>query len=527
MSLYNADGQISTTQVNGSTYTGLYASDGSYNIVINSSSSYIGLFHSCGALNAFVTTNPYAGYYAPNGSVYVILNNFSGYSLTIPLGRAGGSVQARTQIVGTRGSIAAGATAAIVTANQLQRIHRMRHYLGGQDIARIAVVHGNYYTSTTSGELTPGNSCDLQGSLEIPTVGVSRFKWSGNNTVTLADGNAYTISDWLLPSAFSLSKFTKNTQVWLRTSETIASGGKFCTWPAPGGNIGGEATVQSTATADPQLDTPGVLSLTVGADTYVQITTSGRLPLAIIGQTVSGAIIVSLVAIGSSILWGNNDNQGAGDGVSNAGGYFQRAMASVSSNHMPYLRIASAGETCQNFLDGTKRQALLTGLKALNSNGRNPITHALCDFDSNGMANGLTGAQAYVNTKAAYVIARAAGIQRVEQVNIQPRTTSTDSYTTVANQTPITGFEIGGIKRDAFQTAVLADIGSGTGADAFLDLSVATQSLSATDKWLTDEVTAQYLTTDGLHPIGGTSSTRGHVVMAPILNTRAATWTAV
>lgn len=84
MALYGPTGQILTTAVNGSSYTGLYAADGSYNIVINNSSSTVGLHHPCGAYNAFVTTNQYAGYYAPNGSVYVISNGAGGYFMVSP-----------------------------------------------------------------------------------------------------------------------------------------------------------------------------------------------------------------------------------------------------------------------------------------------------------------------------------------------------------------------------------------------------------------------------------------------------------
>ena len=86
MSLYNTDGQINLTAVDGSSYTGLYAVDVSFNIVINDGSTYTGLFHPCGALNAVVVTDPYAGYFASNGSVNVIVNSSGGYSPVVPAG---------------------------------------------------------------------------------------------------------------------------------------------------------------------------------------------------------------------------------------------------------------------------------------------------------------------------------------------------------------------------------------------------------------------------------------------------------
>lgn len=88
MTLYGANGQINTTSVAGSSYTGLYAADGSYNIVTNTSSSYVGLHHACGAYNAFVVTNPSSNFYAANGSMNVIANSNSpsGFSPVQPIG---------------------------------------------------------------------------------------------------------------------------------------------------------------------------------------------------------------------------------------------------------------------------------------------------------------------------------------------------------------------------------------------------------------------------------------------------------
>jgi len=92
LSLYNADGQINTTQVAGNAITGSRAPDGSYNIVINASGSYQGLHHPCGAYNAVVVTDPSSNYYAANGSMNVIANNFGGYSPMSPSGNRFGGV---------------------------------------------------------------------------------------------------------------------------------------------------------------------------------------------------------------------------------------------------------------------------------------------------------------------------------------------------------------------------------------------------------------------------------------------------
>lgn len=77
MSLYDSNGNINCTVVDGSTYVGMYAPDGSWNIVINDGTTYTGLYHASGALNA-VVTDVFTTAYASNGSRYV-MNGPNGY----------------------------------------------------------------------------------------------------------------------------------------------------------------------------------------------------------------------------------------------------------------------------------------------------------------------------------------------------------------------------------------------------------------------------------------------------------------
>lgn len=84
--IYNNDGQLRTTTVNGSSYTGLYADDGSFNIVINDGSTYTGLYHPCGAYNAVITTNHSDSFLSSNGSLNIILNSSGSYSPIYPIG---------------------------------------------------------------------------------------------------------------------------------------------------------------------------------------------------------------------------------------------------------------------------------------------------------------------------------------------------------------------------------------------------------------------------------------------------------
>lgn len=82
--IYNANGQIKLTIVNGSSYTGLTAADGSLNAVSNTSTSSVGLMHPCGAYNAVTVTNTSSPYYNPNGSLNVIQNADLTFSSVYP-----------------------------------------------------------------------------------------------------------------------------------------------------------------------------------------------------------------------------------------------------------------------------------------------------------------------------------------------------------------------------------------------------------------------------------------------------------
>jgi hypothetical protein len=77
--IYNSDGLIRVTVVDGSTPTGIQASDGSWNVVLNDGSAR-GIYHACGGLNAIVVTEKPSSIQAANGSVYVFLTD-DGYVL--------------------------------------------------------------------------------------------------------------------------------------------------------------------------------------------------------------------------------------------------------------------------------------------------------------------------------------------------------------------------------------------------------------------------------------------------------------
>lgn len=102
----------------------------------------------------------------------------------------------------------------------------------------------------------------------------------------------------------------------------------------------------------------------------------------------------------------------------------------------------------------------------------------------------------------------------VAQCLLFPRTTSTDSWATAANQTAVTNYGIGQV-RDQVNAWILTQVGNGI-LDIVIDLNQYVEDPSNHGKWLTNGV-ANHPTADGIHP-----SSAFHILCAQAVNTWAA-----
>lgn len=83
MGLYNSDGSIAVTVVDGTQLVGIQAPDGSINVVINDGTTLTGRQHPSGALNAIIAEDVVSSASAPNGSIYIAQSD-SGYAIARP-----------------------------------------------------------------------------------------------------------------------------------------------------------------------------------------------------------------------------------------------------------------------------------------------------------------------------------------------------------------------------------------------------------------------------------------------------------
>jgi hypothetical protein len=365
--------------------------------------------------------------------------------------------------------------------------------LGGQPVASLRLAYANYYVDTNGAEQTVGNGYTLEASIEIPSAPVTscvRVTFSGANTGTVADGADLFLSDSIPASAFGLTTIPAGTIIYIHDSVLVTSGQNI-----PVTNT----YTPSTGEASVQNNNGTSQVMTTGVPTGTEVNLQSPL-IAVLGKFTAPE--VSLALFGDSIENYLNDTNSSGiNGTT--GGMFVRAAWGVNGRNIPWTNISrtnSQAVIASNTV--VKRLAVLRY-----------ATHMLTDYGTNDVLAGTASATIQTSLQRIWTIAKNFGVSRVEQSVILPRTTSTDSFVTVANQTPQTNYGAGGI-RSTLNTALVANVGSNN-LDAILDLNSVLQDQTTTTAWKAPP--AQ--TNDGTHPFGA-GITNG----AAYLNTRFATY---
>lgn len=193
MSLYNADGQVRTTQVGGSSYTGLDATDGSWNIVINDGTSIKGLYHPCGALNAVIVTDSSAGYYSKNGSMNVIANTTGGYSPVVP--RGDGATQSFIPAQGWGSVNRLRGTYPFISGSYTNNLSNWESWLGGTADFVLAYATGPDWTTLLGNVDAQITSLIPSNKVTHWSVGIPANKTLTNVTAGTEDSNFISIAN--------------------------------------------------------------------------------------------------------------------------------------------------------------------------------------------------------------------------------------------------------------------------------------------------------------------------------------------
>lgn len=139
--------------------------------------------------------------------------------------------------------------------------------------------------------------------------------------------------------------------------------------------------------------------------------------------------------------WGDSLMEGVGDATDNANGaagWFEHACLDLygTGQHVPFVNLSKSASTAVS-LDGDKSPIRFAALDY--------VTHVIFGLGNNDIAAGRTLEQIKASHTEAWTHAKLYGC-RVGAVTLTPRTTSTDSWATVANQTPVSGYTTAGIR---------------------------------------------------------------------------------
>jgi lysophospholipase L1-like esterase len=350
------------------------------------------------------------------------------------------------------------------TQSDIGQYQRTRHHIY-QAATEIRFVYGNY--TIGSGDIDVANSITVKASMEYPLGTYWPIHFPGedaNGYVTLRPGK-FIVSD---PICATL---TVNSELWVNT--LVAPVGGTGVYPVGGSISGSGGTISEWRIPATTTD------YTVSAPSGTNSQGPGYAPLAIIGRCVTDQPVWAI--IGDSIPSGTGDSAYMSWGTGE-NGWARRSL----NNIIPYVFISRGSTLARDWPNrGSRYSAQLL----------NRCTHALVTFGTNDLTNSRTLAQIQADLTAIWQAQVDRGI-KVYQATILPNTTSTDSWATLANQTPVASNSVRTQLNDWIRTipAPLSGI---------VEIADIVESARNSGKWIVNG-TANYPTADGTHPSAAT-----------------------
>lgn len=340
---------------------------------------------------------------------------------------------------------------------------RFKMTIGGSDCSELRLDFPNI---NWAGKTTVGNAVNIESVALERETGVVEFApvyVGGSRSFSLANDAATTVvSDSILPAAFTgLTKFDAGMTFWVRVKGSVTTAGHNVPGSRFGAETGAFAKLYNPATVTySDVDATGAITLVSGSN--VGSLTIGYCPI-LVGKFVSGDP-KTIFVIGDSIIEGTN-------GLDATGTFIRLGAQALG---VPQLEMSRGGES------------QLTA--AANSATWTPYlkyARVLIDEMGTNNANALLDFFVYWNAaKVTYTY------DKIIRVGLFPRASSSDSWTTEANQT------VARIYPAEFPDLHSIDLLKYGNIDYNLD----PQSVRGTNKakWLTNG-TAFYTTVDGTH----------------------------
>ncbi len=386
---------------------------------------------------------------------------------------------------------------------QLNARGRMPFYIGSSDMSALVL---SFYGWSLGVSTVPNNSNSFNvvkyaiekdgQSFSVPVT------FGGSRTKTILAGDTDIQSDDILPSAFGLGSFTRGDKYWIRFEYSVNSAGQLL----PQGSINYinafpaavALKIDPAAFVGSAVDSFGNISFTSGFTDF----RTPYVPL-VLGRPV-GTDIASIFITGDSIADGAGDTTNSVLGLCWGGA--QRALFGATVPSAPYIGGCKMGVSGSQgaFWSDAKPKIYLKYAKYL-----------VEEFGTNSFVSAqVSPAAALALSQAIWTAWYASSTKPAGSIlkpRLVPRTTSTDSWATAANQTVINSSWSAGGGAVAFNDALPGLVGA-NGLGVILPMDGVRTSSTTTDpdyyKWLTTG-TANVPTTDGIHP-----SVAYHQIMA-------------
>jgi hypothetical protein len=308
---------------------------------------------------------------------------------------------------------------------------------------------------------TPGSNITFKASL-LPLFGSAaaptQVTWSAATSITLTNGQTV-FSDWITLDA------APGTDMEIRL---------WYSWDAAG-------AIYASHSRPAVLTEGWDNNLTVTDRTMVASATPGYgtgdgfqvAPISLIGSIVATAAPPTVMVIGDSLTRNTQDVVGAGSVVigdaNGSTGWIERIL----TGNYGYFNVSMSGASMTSF--NTKS----TGVIAANAA---TATHAVCSLGVNDPLTTLGQFQAAA--AAMWATCRANGLKPI-QTTITTSASSTDGYTTLANQTSSGGKFAAGAAIQQFNAWLLAGAGGNANLHGVLDVAASVVDIP-TAKWRVD-----------------------------------------
>jgi len=321
----------------------------------------------------------------------------------------------------------------------VSRLMSRSKHVATTDITKLAVILQNYMINYASPAADTGNggSATVTASVEYPAGTFTQIKFGGSTSGTMPNGGTIT-SDYATVTIPSGSTF------WIREFDINSSGVFF--FPL---EVSGEALNIGNALTD---QTMGGTITNVGAYSHP--------PLAIIAPTTAPSVCI----IGDSIGFGYNDNDKLG------------VVAKSLPSTLAYINLSANANTTSSFISGASARSAVFG----------HCTHLVSELGINDYSTSVATVLSNLQSIWSTNFPKA----RVTQTTLTPKSSSTDSWATLANQTAQSA-----TFRAAFNSAIKTGISGQT--CGYYDIAAALES-GSTGKWIASP--SPPYTADGLHP---------------------------